>query len=79
MAWVVTEDGVDLTPTDVKRHVAQRLPRYMVPDIVEVVEALPKTSTGKIDRPQVQRISGERRPSVRTGGPRAAGSDGSAR
>jgi amino acid adenylation domain-containing protein len=29
---------------------AQRLPRYMIPELLEFREALPKTSTGKIDR-----------------------------
>ncbi|NVB37536.1 amino acid adenylation domain-containing protein [Pseudenhygromyxa sp. WMMC2535] len=33
-----------------KRHCAQRVPRYMVVDRVIYVDALPLTSTGKIDR-----------------------------
>jgi acyl-coenzyme A synthetase/AMP-(fatty) acid ligase len=39
---------------DVKRHVAGRLPRYMVPAEVRFVDALPKTSTGKVDRRDLQ-------------------------
>jgi len=35
---------------DVKRYCATRLPRYMVPSEVRLVEALPRTSSGKIDR-----------------------------
>jgi acyl-CoA synthetase (AMP-forming)/AMP-acid ligase II len=31
-------------------HCRQWLPGYMVPDIVEFREALPRTSTGKVDR-----------------------------
>lgn len=35
---------------DVKRWVADRLPRHMVPVRVEIRESLPRTSTGKVDR-----------------------------
>jgi amino acid adenylation domain-containing protein len=35
---------------DVKRHCASRLPKYMVPFGVQLVRALPRTSSGKIDR-----------------------------
>jgi acyl-coenzyme A synthetase/AMP-(fatty) acid ligase len=36
---------------DLKAHVADRLPRYMVPERIETVDEMPRTSTGKIDRP----------------------------
>jgi acyl-coenzyme A synthetase/AMP-(fatty) acid ligase len=35
---------------DVKQHCARKLPRYMVPFGVKLVKALPRTSSGKIDR-----------------------------
>jgi amino acid adenylation domain-containing protein len=35
---------------DVKRHCAGRLPKYMVPFGVKLVAALPRTTSGKIDR-----------------------------
>ena len=50
IAWVVPRNGSDVTERSVRRHVATLLPRYMVPARVEVVEALPRTSNGKIDR-----------------------------
>jgi amino acid adenylation domain-containing protein len=50
VAWVVPRDGVDVTEARVKRFVAEVLPRYMVPSRVEVVDVLPRTSTGKVDR-----------------------------
>ena len=33
-----------------KEHCAQRLPRYMVPEFVDLREALPRTPSGKVDR-----------------------------
>jgi acyl-coenzyme A synthetase/AMP-(fatty) acid ligase len=36
--------------SDLKRYCNDRLPRYMVPERIDVREQLPKTSTGKIDR-----------------------------
>jgi amino acid adenylation domain-containing protein len=48
---VVTTHGADsLTREDVLNHCRQWLPSYMVPDIVEFREKLPRTSTGKVDR-----------------------------
>ncbi len=54
VACVVPKDGSVVTGADVKRHVAERLPRYMVPARVEVMDRLPRTSTGKIDRQGVR-------------------------
>jgi amino acid adenylation domain-containing protein len=48
---VVTASGAgDLTREDVLDHCRQWLPGYMVPDVVEFRDALPRTSTGKVDR-----------------------------
>ena len=47
-AVISTEGG--LTREDVLDHCRRRLPAYMVPDVVEFCPALPRTSTGKIDR-----------------------------
>jgi L-proline---[L-prolyl-carrier protein] ligase len=48
---VVTADGAgNLSREDVLDHCRRLLPGYMVPDIVEFRETLPRTSTGKIDR-----------------------------
>lgn len=35
---------------ELRRFLADRLPRYLVPETISVLEALPKTSSGKIDR-----------------------------
>jgi L-proline---[L-prolyl-carrier protein] ligase len=48
---VVTADGTgDLTREKVLEHCRRWLPSYMVPEIVEFREGLPRTSTGKVDR-----------------------------
>ncbi len=44
----VTGHGVD--PVRVRAVAAQRLPRHMVPNIVELLDRLPRTARGKIDR-----------------------------
>jgi amino acid adenylation domain-containing protein len=49
-AVVVTDGAGTLTREDVLDHCRRWLPGYMVPEIVEFREALPRTSTGKVDR-----------------------------
>jgi amino acid adenylation domain-containing protein len=49
-AVVSANDSGSLTRQDVLEHCRRLLPRYMVPDVVEFCEALPRTSTGKVDR-----------------------------
>jgi len=43
-------------------HCRQWLPGYMVPDVIEFREALPKTSTGKVDRVSLAREEHELEP-----------------
>jgi amino acid adenylation domain-containing protein len=55
---VISADGAGgLTREEVLDHCRRRLPGYMVPDMVEFCEALPRTSTGKVDR---ARLAGAR-------------------
>jgi amino acid adenylation domain-containing protein len=51
-----------VTRDDVLSHCRQWLPSYMVPDIVEFREALPRTSTGKVDRAGLAREQPEPEP-----------------
>ena len=55
LALVVTDTPGVLTANDVRLHCGARLPKYMVPEMVEFRAALPKTSTGKVDRPALLR------------------------
>lgn len=54
VAYAVPRNGASLDEPGVKQLVAERLPRYMVPSRVEIVNALPRTSTGKIDRQRLR-------------------------
>ncbi len=49
-AFVVLKPGLDTTPQEIIDHVKARLARFKAPDTVELVESLPKTSTGKIQK-----------------------------
>jgi L-proline---[L-prolyl-carrier protein] ligase len=51
-AFVVTREP--LTAAELAARCRERLPGYMVPDEFEFREALPKSSTGKIDRRRLQ-------------------------
>ncbi len=53
---VVSAAGAgSLTRENVLDHCRQWLPTYMVPDVVEFRESLPRTSTGKVDRVSLAR------------------------
>ncbi len=54
-ACIALKEGSVVDPAEIQRHCAERLARYMVPEIVEFLPALPKTSTGKIDRMSLSR------------------------
>jgi amino acid adenylation domain-containing protein len=47
---IVTRQGVELSKSALERFCAERIPKYMIPGIIEFCDTLPKTSTGKIDK-----------------------------
>ncbi|GAA3219400.1 AMP-binding protein [Pseudonocardia petroleophila] len=49
-AFVVLADGKDATPDELIEHVKSRIARYKAPRDVEIVDELPKTSTGKVQK-----------------------------
>ena len=49
-AFVILKPGLSATPQEIINHVRSRLAHFKAPDEVELVEDLPKTSTGKIQK-----------------------------
>ncbi len=49
-AFVEPRPGCDPDPVALRGHLGAVLPAYMIPARIEIVPALPQTTTGKIDR-----------------------------
>ena len=50
VAWVQLHDDAECTSSELRRHVRQVLPEFMVPSMLVFVERLPLTPNAKIDR-----------------------------
>ena len=57
-AFVVPRDGGSLNSEEFIDYCAERMPRYMVPKAVEILNELPKTTSGKVDYPALRRREG---------------------
>nr|WCB70647.1 NRPS modules 10-13 [Corallococcus coralloides] len=69
MGYVAAEPGAQLTDALLRQALGERLPRYMVPSQVVVLEALPLLPNGKVDRSALARHQPEAAP-ARVQGPR---------
>jgi fatty-acyl-CoA synthase len=58
VAFVVLDDGAAATPDDLKAHVRANLANYKVPRQIAVLDELPRGSTGKILRRELQALLG---------------------
>ncbi|WP_026137581.1 long-chain-fatty-acid--CoA ligase [Rhodococcus ruber] len=54
LAFVVAEEGQVLDPEAVRTALADLAPRWWVPEQVVVVESLPRTSVGKVDKKRLR-------------------------
>jgi amino acid adenylation domain-containing protein len=59
VAYAVARDGAALSGEALRRGLAERLPSFMVPDVVVVLTALPLTPNGKVDRAALPKIVGQ--------------------
>lgn len=50
MAFIMPHRAGSLTAVELQQHCATKVPKYMIPEQIELLDVLPKTSTGKIDR-----------------------------
>jgi acyl-coenzyme A synthetase/AMP-(fatty) acid ligase len=57
-AFVVARDGERIGAAQLISECAERLPRYMLPKTIEVLDELPKTSSGKVDYPALRKREG---------------------
>ncbi|MEV6986937.1 amino acid adenylation domain-containing protein [Sphaerisporangium sp. NPDC051017] len=63
-AFVVPRDGAELTAADLRGHVAHHLAAALIPSVFTVVEALPYSESGKLDRTQLSRLPGRDLPAA---------------
>jgi acyl carrier protein len=47
---VVLKKGLNATVEELKQHVTKQVPAYMVPSVFMILEAMPLTPNGKVDR-----------------------------
>jgi acyl-CoA synthetase (AMP-forming)/AMP-acid ligase II len=57
-AFVVARDGSPLEVPRLLEYCGERVPRYMVPRRIDVLDELPKTTSGKVDYPALRRREG---------------------
>lgn len=61
---VVVRPGTALSEEELRRYCAGRMARYMVPEHILFLDALPKTPTAKVAKPELKRIFAESRPGL---------------
>ena len=50
VAWVLLHDDEECTSSELRRHLRQSLPEFMIPSMILLLEDLPLTPNAKIDR-----------------------------
>jgi fatty-acyl-CoA synthase len=58
-AYAVAREGVAPTLEELREHAGARLARHKLPKSVELVDALPKTATGKVQKHVLRARAGE--------------------
>ena len=60
VAYVVAHENASFQAADMRKHLADKLPNYMVPSACVVLSALPLTANGKVDRLALRAVGAER-------------------
>ncbi|HET7287351.1 MAG TPA: amino acid adenylation domain-containing protein, partial [Pyrinomonadaceae bacterium] len=60
--------GGEVSTTELRRHLKQKLPEYMVPSLYVVVKELPLTANGKVDRRVLAELAAQAESAVNRGG-----------
>jgi acyl carrier protein len=50
VGYVVAEDGEELSAGDLRKHLSEKLPEHMIPSVFMLLDELPHTPNGKLDR-----------------------------
>jgi acyl-coenzyme A synthetase/AMP-(fatty) acid ligase len=58
VAFVVPSEGTSLDAEALRAYCAEKMPQYMLPKTIEILDQLPKTSSGKVDYPALRRRQG---------------------
>ncbi|MFL6136526.1 MAG: amino acid adenylation domain-containing protein [Frankiaceae bacterium] len=64
LAFVVVDPGAGLSPNGIRRQVAEQLPSYAVPALIRVMDELPLTANGKVDRTSLSAATVSERPAL---------------
>ena len=64
VAYVVTEDVEELSTSELRQHLSEKLPEHMIPSVFVQLEEMPLTPNGKVDRhalpaPELSRLTQE--------------------
>src|SRR5262249_6579406 len=50
VAWVQFRDDEDATTSELRRHLRQKLPEFMIPSLIVPIDTIPTTPNAKVDR-----------------------------
>lgn len=55
ISYATLTEGGDITEKDLIRHCSKTLPSYMIPEVIHIIPAMPRTSSGKVDRKMLEK------------------------